>query len=484
MRGDLPVRRWLALAAASAGAAAGLAVLGPQIGVAAADSTGGTSASSSESRADTGPAARRARLTEARNTRAANRDSRRADRRAGAEAETSDDSAPEPATPKRQRNKAPTVAPEQLSGVIEGPITGTVGAVDPDGDPIRYRVIRSPKSGSVALDDDGTYTYTPGSSFNGVDTFRVIAIDEAARPKVFRPVGTRATALINQDAVTFEFDYANGAEYWTPERREALQDAANDLLVYLRVKKPVTLTYKVNGEDDPDSTTLAAAGSNLVSQRPGFWPSVVQKKLLTGIDANGKAADGEIDWNFDHDWGLGDTVTSDEYDFAATAMHELLHSFGFRTGISAPGENTDRDWAMGSRFVRTADGKSPISREHRWITRYDPNLTGGDGGLYFGGRYAVAAYGGLVPLYTPNPWDQGSSMGHLDDSTFTGANEKMMNARTDKGPGVRVLSPVEIGILRDLGYDVRTPAPALAFAGLLVPILRRRNKRSAAEHTP
>ena len=56
-------------------------------------------------------------------------------------------------------------------------------------------------------------------------------------------------------------------------------------------------------------------------------------------------------------------------------------------------------------------------------TAYNPNLTGGDAGLYFGGANAVAANSGNpVPLYTPNPWESGSSMSHLDDDTFTGVD--------------------------------------------------------------
>ncbi|MCV7424853.1 hypothetical protein H7K45_30365 [Mycobacterium yunnanensis] len=66
--------------------------------------------------------------------------------------------------------------------------------------------------------------------------------------------------------------------------------------------------------------------------------------------------------------------------------------------------------------------------------------------------------GGLVPLYTPGPWQQGSSMSHLDDDTFIGADQQMMNARTDSGLGVRVLSPIELGILKDIGYTVVIPS--------------------------
>lgn len=48
-------------------------------------------------------------------------------------------------------------------------------------------------------------------------------------------------------------------------------------------------------------------------------------------------------------------------------------------------------------------------------------------------------------------------MSHVDDATFTGVNVKVMNAQAPIGPRVRILSPIEIGILRDLGYRASTP---------------------------
>ena len=334
----------------------------------------------------------------------------------------------------------------------------------------------------MTIDDDGMFTYTPDAKFNGVDTFRVIAVDAASQPTFLRPIGTRATALINQGAIQFDFTYGEGAQYWTPDRQAALEQAANDLAAYFRVRKPVTLTYSVTGSDDPSADLLASAGSDYVRQLPGFWPLIAQKKLLTGRDLNGRKPDGEIDWNFGFSWGLSDTVSDDEYDFTSTAMHELLHSFGFLSGVQTPGDNAVRVWSLFDRYLRTADGKAPFTPAYRWKSRYNATLTGADGGFFFGGPQAVAAYGGLVPLFTPNPWEQASSMSHLDDFTFTGANQQLMNAKTDTGVGVRVLSPTEIGILRDLGYDVQPPA--LAFAGLLVPIMRRRRARSAVEDAP
>ena len=379
-------------------------------------------------------------------------------------------------------NQAPTVAPVQISGLITGPIDGTIGAVDADGDEIVYRLVRGPRQGTVEINTDGTYTYTPDVDFDGVDTFRVIAIDRGFHVNLLsllRPIGTRATSLINQGAITFAFNYTDGGTSWTEDRRQALEDVATQLLLYFRVNAPVTLTYDVGLQDND---ALASAGSNVILDRSGFWRTVVQNKLLTGYDSNGSEADGQIDWNFrDYEWALGDSVESSEYDFVSTAIHELMHSFGFLSYVDEAGKNDERIWTTFDSFVVTSAGARPISPFYRWRNRFDPLLTDEEDGLYFGGAHAIAAFGGLVPLYTPNPWEPGSSMSHLDDLTFTGLDQKIMNAATDTGLGVRVFSAVELAILTDLGYQVVMPdSPPYAAAALWFVLLGGRRRKSKA----
>jgi hypothetical protein len=222
---------------------------------------------------------------------------------------------------------------------------------------------------------------------------------------------------------------------------------------------------------------LASAGSDLTSDEDGFFPTVVQNKILTGTDSNGTAADGTIDWNFGYAWGYN-SVAGGQYDFQSTATHELLHTFGFISVVDSAGNNTVPNWTAFDEHIVTSNGTS-VFNGSTWNTAYNSRLTGGSGGLYFGGANAVAAYGGPVPLYTPNPWESGSSMSHLDDDTFTGVLEKLMNASSDTGVGVRILSPVEIAIMKDLGYTMvsQSAAGGVLFIGMM--LIRRRKQRVA-----
>jgi len=387
-------------------------------------------------------------------------------------------------------NQAPTVDPVQTTGQTTGQtwstITGSINAVDPEGDQITYSVVQ-PTHGDVTIDANGNYTYVPKTGFNGSDAFTVTATDTGLHinlSNLGRAAGTDAIVSVTQSTGTprvgFNFVFGTGARFWSSSARTALQQTAIYLSSYFIVTSPVTVTYSVTGQRKLTGTTLASAGSDLVSTDPGFYGTIVQEKILTGVDPNGSAPDGQVDWNFGYPWALGNSVASNQYDFQSTAMHELLHTFGFLSDVDSAGNNTGTNWTTFDKFVVTSAGKAPIDHTtYTWITTYNTNLTGGAGGLYFGGPNAEAAYGGKpVPLYTPKPWESGSSMSHLDDSTFTGANAQLMNAVTDTGLGIRVLSPIEVGILKDLGYNVADPPQTLVIFVIGFAFMRRR-KRNA-----
>jgi VCBS repeat-containing protein len=365
-----------------------------------------------------------------------------------------------------------------------GVVTGTVAATDAEKDTLTYTAPATTAKGAVTLNAaTGAFTFTPSESSRavpGTDSFTVtIADGYGGSTPVTVSVPIAGTS--QKAKMTFVFNYTTGSQYWTPEAKNALQSAANMVASYIVVSKPVTLTFDVTAENSPSSSTLASTGSDLTTTSAGFFNTVVQNKILTGVDSNGTAADGYVDVNFGTPWAYGDAVTNTQYDFTSTAMHEMMHALGFLSYIDAPGSSWNTrgtNWTTFDSLIVTSNKTKVIGSTKRWNTAYNKNLTGGNGGLYFGGTNAVAANGGLlVPLYTPSPWESGSSVTHLNDSTFTGAKTQLMNAMADTGRGIRVLSAIELGVLKDIGYTV-IPAPATASTLLFVGfIFLRRRKR-------
>ncbi|MGK2866347.1 MAG: Ig-like domain-containing protein [Mycobacterium sp.] len=375
-------------------------------------------------------------------------------------------------------NQAPWVNPIQVSGEGTLPIVGQLQAVDLEGDAIHYAIVSGPASGTVEIDAEGRFVYTPNTGYTGVDAFVISATDLGPHFNLldpFRSASSLSSLLVNQNAVTFLFNYTTGSQYWTPEARIALQQAASNLVGQFIVTNPVVLTYQITGQNSSSTNTLASAESALIGAGVGFFPTVVQHKLLTGIDSNGTAADGEIDWNFAFPWAFGDYVSELEYDFTTVAMHEFMHSFGFMSYVQVSTTETRRTWTIYDSFLRTADGTRLIGSDSRFNLALSATLTGANGGVYFGGVGAVDAYGGtLVPLYAPDPWVEGSSISHLDGARFTGVPRQLMYPQVPAGTGARTLSAIERGIMRDLGYTLAPVDVTSVLACVGFVFLRRR----------
>ncbi|NBT41453.1 MAG: tandem-95 repeat protein [Alphaproteobacteria bacterium] len=58
--------------------------------------------------------------------------------------------------------------------------SGSVGAVDADGDTLSYSVTTAPSMGTASITDDGSFTYTPNANAHGTDSFTITVSDGVA----------------------------------------------------------------------------------------------------------------------------------------------------------------------------------------------------------------------------------------------------------------------------------------------------------------
>ena len=80
-------------------------------------------------------------------------------------------------------NQTPTTSynPVENSQTIDGVMTGDLNAVDADGDPLSFTVAQGPQNGSVVINPDGTFVYTPSAQLaatGGTDVFTVKVEDQ------------------------------------------------------------------------------------------------------------------------------------------------------------------------------------------------------------------------------------------------------------------------------------------------------------------
>ena len=78
-----------------------------------------------------------------------------------------------------KEDKAPTAQNLSIETYKNLPNDGSLKASDPEGEQLTYTVVRGPKRGTLEVNADGTFTYTPKKNKVGVDSFTYTAADPA-----------------------------------------------------------------------------------------------------------------------------------------------------------------------------------------------------------------------------------------------------------------------------------------------------------------
>ena len=78
-----------------------------------------------------------------------------------------------------KEDQAPIAQDLTLETYKNLPVQGTLKITDPEGQSLTYTVLRQPRRGEVAVNADGTFTYTPKKNKVGTDSFTVTAADPA-----------------------------------------------------------------------------------------------------------------------------------------------------------------------------------------------------------------------------------------------------------------------------------------------------------------
>lgn len=201
-----------------------------------------------------------------------------------------------------------------------------------------------------------------------------------------------------------------------------------------------------------------------------WYPSALAD-AMAGLDQDHRGFDMEIFFSDSVEWYYGtDGMVPDHLvDFVSVALHEVAHGLGFasrigmRKGGAFRGLDSGRAFPELSFQVPDPDGMPTIFDRHleteegRRVMevqgQHERSLCLGravlDGKLFFGGRRAALRNGGKRPLLSA------SDPSHVDQKAYQWTRDGLMTPRALAGRAVHEPGAIVLGVLEDLGWEVR-----------------------------
>lgn len=232
---------------------------------------------------------------------------------------------------------------------------------------------------------------------------------------------------------------------------------------------PITITAYWERTNDYSILGSARPG-NFFNSFPGspdndLWYPSALANALAGKDLDPATPELIMRINRSAQWyyGIDGNPGSRTYDLVSVILHELCHGLGFLS-------NNDYDafFNYGSIEKPTPfDAYAQLSDGRRLMDLPTPSIELGKAltsPLVWSGTTAIKANNGIKPkLYTPAKYQQGSSISHLDEATFSQTGlDSVMTPNLDSGEVFRTPGPIALAMLEDM----RNKPPAGTASGI------------------
>jgi cysteine-rich repeat protein len=284
---------------------------------------------------------------------------------------------------------------------------------------------------------------------------------ESAATQAFAPKAAAPDETIGGTfRVTYEdLSSATGVGFDDPVSGAARRETLRAVLLHVTsvLDVPGTADLLVRASQTDGRGPLAAAGPYLLPLT-GFQGGLVFEHLTTGVDPLANELDGVVTVDFGFRWNTETSGPSPvEYDLYTVLLHEVTHALGFVSvvgpdGASALGNEQGLGlFSLFDAFLVRGSTEQPLVLAGGEINASAEDVTSGD--VLFAGSRSETAYGSFPPVFAPDPFLEGSSIGHW--SFATGADGVMLPA-VERGERRREYKAWELQTLGDLGYDVVT----------------------------
>ncbi|MBI3212476.1 MAG: tandem-95 repeat protein [Mycobacterium sp.] len=196
-------------------------------------------------------------------------------------------------------NQSPTATPVQITQLASGVILGTVGASDPEDDPLVYTVTKGPTKGTVVVSADGSYTYTPNPALansGGDDSFTVTVTEANASAHIHGTQGLLAKLVSSLTGGRVTLPDGSSISVAVPVHVTQVTGGTIPAVTgspqWLAFNAAGTRAYVVNQAGNTvtvfDTTTRAVVGTVVVGGAPTMIAGLPDSNLLylTNRDSN------------------------------------------------------------------------------------------------------------------------------------------------------------------------------------------------------
>ena len=199
------------------------------------------------------------------------------------------------------------------------------------------------------------------------------------------------------------------------------------------------------------TTVLGSAVAG--ADEPGAYYSAALANAISGTDNS--VGTSEIEARFNNNagtkwyFGTDGNGAADEYDFVTVVLHEIGHGLGFYSNVTSTGAFAGGGPSIYDYYVR--DNASGDVLANMALGARATAVTSDD--LSWNGPFGVDAAGGNPALYAPAVWENGSSISHLNESTYpAGGENSLMTPQLANGEVIHSPGPITIGMLQDMGW--------------------------------
>jgi hypothetical protein len=251
---------------------------------------------------------------------------------------------------------------------------------------------------------------------------------------------------------------------FTPEAEAAFQKAVDiwETLLSSPIDIHVTAEWKPLGSNVLGSATTGTFFANFDgAQNTSTWYPVALAEKMANRELNDpNEADIFANFSSNTNWyyGLDGNTTPGSYDLVTVVLHELGHGLGFldsydiNNGVASVGFGSAAFPVVYDLGLQSNTGQNLFTTAQPGTQALVAQLTSNN--LFYSSPQVLAAQSNQpAKVFAPASFSPGSSIAHLDESTFFAASENsLMTPQIGSGESNFNPGPITLGMFSDMGW--------------------------------